>query len=54
MANRMADGAPLRMGFGKQGSTNQPLGIRIMAENPGFSSNGRETRRETDCLMEGR
>jgi hypothetical protein len=24
-----------------------------MAENPGFSSNGRETRRETDCLLEG-
>src|SRR5262249_47691350 len=27
--------------------------LRKMAENPGFSSNRRETRTETDCLLEG-
>ena len=30
-----------------------PSMVRIVAENPGFSSNVRETRRETDCLLEG-
>src|SRR5215472_1607719 len=30
-----------------------PQTARIPAETPGFSTNGGETRRDTDCLLEG-
>ena len=40
-------------GFEYEGRQLPPGMVCIVAENPGFSSNGRETRRETDCLLEG-
>jgi len=43
---------PMLLGFARLCRQPPPGRVRTMAENPGFSSNGRETRRETDCLLE--
>ena len=45
---------PMLLGFARLCRQPPPGRVRTMAENPGFSSNGRETRRETDCLLEER
>jgi hypothetical protein len=44
---------PTLLGFARLCRQLPPSMVRIMAENPGFSANGREARRETDCLLEG-